>query len=163
MTSLTWGHININVTDLDRSVAFYQLLGFTIMIPGIPYVGLSQSPVGAVDADAARALDLADGTTGRACILQLADGFPKLDLTELHTNGPGRPLSNADIGIVRLCLATSDLTATWTRLSDAGVTFLSSPTSCRDGMADIAVCVDPDGTRIELIEVHIDRWRTIRA
>jgi len=26
-------------------------------------------------------------------------------------------------------------------------------------MAEIAVCIDPDGTLIELIQVHFDKWR----
>ena len=28
----------------------------------------------------------------------------------------------------------------------------------KDGMAEIAVCIDPDGTLIELIQVHFDKW-----
>ena len=36
-----WGHININVSDLDASVGFYEKLGFEVFIPGIPYLNLS--------------------------------------------------------------------------------------------------------------------------
>ena len=35
-----WGHININVADLDLSISFYEELGFEIFMPGIPYLGL---------------------------------------------------------------------------------------------------------------------------
>ena len=33
--SLSWGHININVSNLDTSIAFYEKLGFEIFITGI--------------------------------------------------------------------------------------------------------------------------------
>ena len=38
---LAWGHININVSNLERSIAFYQHLGFQVFIPAIPYLGLT--------------------------------------------------------------------------------------------------------------------------
>lgn len=38
-----WGHININVRDLDRSIAFYRKLGFEIFIPAIPYLAMDTS------------------------------------------------------------------------------------------------------------------------
>ena len=38
--SLNWGHINVNVANLERSIAFYQKLGFEVFIPAIPYIGL---------------------------------------------------------------------------------------------------------------------------
>ena len=41
-TKFGWGHININVRDLDQSIAFYEKLGFTVFLPGIPYLGLSR-------------------------------------------------------------------------------------------------------------------------
>ena len=31
--NLSWGHININVSDLDTSIAFYEKLGFSLLIP----------------------------------------------------------------------------------------------------------------------------------
>ena len=42
--SLSWGHININVSNLDQSIAFYQKLGFSVLLPGIPYLGLTATP-----------------------------------------------------------------------------------------------------------------------
>ena len=32
----SWGHININVQNLDQSIAFYRKLGFEVFIPGVP-------------------------------------------------------------------------------------------------------------------------------
>ena len=70
----SWGHVNINVSNLDRSIAFYKLLGFEVFIPAIPYIALDsgegQKPL---PDDAAAALGLKQGTKGRACIMQLGD------------------------------------------------------------------------------------------
>ena len=155
--ALRWGHVNVNVSDLARSVAFYERLGFRQAIPGIPYLGLRSDVTAPVHAASAEALELPAGARGRACILELDDGFPKLDLTELATQGAA-PLRNTDTGIVRICLGTADLARDYERLRSAGVSFLTPPVRCDRRMADIAVCRDPDGTLIELIELHLERW-----
>ena len=92
-----WGHINVNVRDLDVSVDFYRKLGFEVFIPGIPYLGLSAEQPLEVVADAAEALGIPPGTAGRACIMQLDNGFPKLDLTEFSGwSDPERIAVNVD-------------------------------------------------------------------
>ena len=117
-----WGHININVRDLDRSIAFYRKLGFEVFIPAIPYLGLDRgAEAKPLPADAATALGVRQGTRGRACILQLDDGLPKLDLTEFVDLEPREPLDNGDRGIVRICLATEDLAGEVARLRSEGV------------------------------------------
>lgn len=157
-----WGHININVRDLDRSVEFYRRLGFEIFIPGIPYLALTnQADAGLLPGDAADALGIARGARGRACIMQLDDGFPKLDLTEFVDLKADGPLTNADLGVVRICLVTEDLEGEVARLKGEGVTFVSEPKSGHGGLADMAVCQDPDGTLIELLQVYLDRWQAI--
>lgn len=157
--SLSWGHININVRDLDASIAFYQKLGFSVLLPGIPYLDLTvQADSNRIPATAALALDMPEHSEGRACIMQLNDGFPKIDLTQWSTTEQRRPLHNADLGLVRLCLASQDLEADYAMLVEQGVSFLSAPQATQDGKADIAVCSDPDGSLIELIQLHLDRW-----
>ena len=158
---LGWGHINLNVDDLERSIEFYQWLGFDVFIPGIPYLGLERDSAAELDEASANALGVKAGVTGRACIMQLDDGFPKLDLTELTGTTPREPLTTNDRGLVRLCLASADLQADHARLSALGVEFLSPPRACRDGLADIAVCADPDGTLIELIQIYPEKWAAI--
>lgn len=167
--SLVWGHININVRDLERSIEFYEKLGFEMFMPAIPYLGLSRaSEVAPIPSESARALGLAPGTRGRACIMQLGKGFPKIDLTELaidptvdadaDAHAQSEPLTSGDLGLVRLCLASSDLASDHARLAGRGVEFLSAPEHAKDGLAEIATCVDPDGTLIELIQIHLDKW-----
>ena len=160
MAKLAWGHININVTNLDASIAFYELLGFSTTMPAIPYLGLNQTEQRPLNAEAAVALDMPFETTGRACIMQLDNGFPKLDLTEWQATDEliADPLLNQDTGIVRICLASRDLSKDFAELLEAGVKFFSEPKQTQDGKADIVICQDPDGTLIELIQIYPEKW-----
>ena len=157
-----WGHVNINVRDLDRSIEFYRRLGFEIFIPGIPYLALDDtSAAKPLPDDAATALGVRRGLRGRACIMQLDDGFPKIDLTEFADSEPGGPLRNSDLGLVRICLVTEDLRRDVARLEAEGVEFLSEPKVGHGEFADVAVCKDPDGTLIELLQVYLERWQAL--
>lgn len=158
----SWGHININVSNLDQSIEFYRKFGFEIFIPAVPYLGLtSDAGHDPLSAEMSTGLGLPEGTSGRACIMQLGDGFPKLDLTEFSDLEQASPLSNGDLGIVRICLATEDLAEDVKRLRAGGVAFVSDPQKGHAGLADIAICKDPDGTLIELIQVYPDRWQAL--
>ena len=90
--------------------------------------------------------------------MQLDNGFPKIDLTEFAVKTQQKPLTNADLGLVRICLASQDLQRDYVYLSDQGVEFILEPQPCKDGMAEIATCIDPDGTLIELIQVYLEKW-----
>ena len=160
---LIWGHLNVNVRDLDRSIAFYETLGFEIFRSGIPYLGLVRTELRPLPASMAQALGVPAETRGRACILQLDDGLPKLDLIELDPPGEQQPLTSQDTGLVRLCLGSRDLDADVARLRSAGAEFLSEPQTDPQRLARVAVCVDPDGTAIELIEVDFARWARLPA
>ena len=160
---LGWGHININVSDLDAAIAFYEKLGFSLLLPGIPYLGVERSETREIPVSLRAALGISAGSTGRACIMQLDDGFPKIDLTETSKASAQSPGRNDDLGMVRLCLASQNLAEDYARLTAAGVEFLSEPTEGVGGLADIAVCKDPDGTLIELIELHLEKWGDVGA
>ena len=156
--NLSWGHININVSNLDTSIAFYKKLGFSLLIPGVPYLGIGKDSSSEIPADQSNALGVPSGTTARGCIMQLDNGFPKIDLTEYAKDSPQLAPSNDDLGIVRLCLGSQNLTQDYQHLVSVGVDFLSAPTEGVGGLADIAICRDPDGTLIELIELHLEKW-----
>ena len=157
-----WGHINLNVSDLERSIAFYAQFGFEVFMPAIPYLGLDLEPdPKPLSEPLAQALGLPEGTRGRACILQLNDGFPKLDLTTFSLPDSAAPLQTKDTGLVRICLSTSDLDGEVARLKAAGVSFLTDPQSGHAQLADIALCRDPDGTLIELLQVYLHRWQSL--
>lgn len=90
--------------------------------------------------------------------MQLDRGFPKIDLTELPALEQKSPLENADLGLVRFCLLSRNLADAYQRLKSEGVEFLSPPKPGQAGMVTLATCVDPDGTLIELLEIHPDKW-----
>jgi len=158
-TPLAWGHVNLNVSDLERSIAFYEGLGFSVFIPGIPYLGISREGEPSPIPDACTAaLGLSAGTRARGCILRLPGGFPKLDLTEYASEAAGSAASPGGAGYERICLASRDLAADYARFSKAGARFLTEPAEDPSGLAQIAICLDPDGHRIELIQIAIERW-----
>lgn len=164
MPALGWGHINVNVSDLDRSIAFYELLGFDVYRPAIPYLNLViEGPGQPMAEGGARALGLPPGCTGRGCVMQLGRVFPKLDLIEVREGTPQRPLTNGDHGVVRICLSTRDLAGVHAHLSSQGVEFLTPPQEMQDRMAKVAVCRDPDGTLIELIHTDPENWPDLPA
>ena len=156
--NLSWGHININVSDLDTSISFYEKLGFSLLIPGVPYLGIEKDTMLEIPAYQSTALNIPTGTNARACIMQLDDGFPKIDLTEYVKDSPQGAGANDDLGLVRICLASQNLAKDYALLTSAGVEFLSEPTEGVGGMAEIAICRDPDGTLIELIQMHLAKW-----
>ena len=153
-----WGHININVSNLEDSIEFYETLGFQVLIPGIPYLGMSREEMRPLAQGISTALGINTTLHGRACIMQLDDGFPKIDLTEFSGLTQNPPLTNADRGLVRICLTSKDLRADVARLKADGVEFLSDIQPGHQQLGDIAVCRDPDGTLIELLEVYLERW-----
>jgi hypothetical protein len=133
-----------------------------MFIRGVPYLGLSaEGDATAMPEASARALGLPSETRGRACIMQLGSGFPKIDLTELAEMSHEGPLTNADLGLVRLCLASTNLREDYARLTELGVAFLCAPQPGKGGLADVATCVDPDGALIELIQVYLDKWAAV--
>jgi len=154
-----WGHININVRNLERSIEFYRKLGFETLVSGVPYLALQngRQPKQLSD-DAATALGMVQGTKGRGCIMQLGKGFPKLDLIEFLDLEQAKPSNNSDLGLVRICLSSENLLRDVAHLKAEGVEFVSTPKTGHEGLAEIAVCKDPDGTLIELLQIYLDRW-----
>lgn len=154
---LAWGHVNINVRKLENSIKFYELMGFKVLIEGIPYLDLdSVYPARYLPDDAADAMGIDRGLQGRSVIMQLGNGFPKIDLIELVTDSKRSPLSNSDLGLVRFCLLTQDLHGVVAHLKTHGVPFISDIKSAHRDLAQIAICKDPDGTLIELLQPQLD-------
>jgi catechol 2,3-dioxygenase-like lactoylglutathione lyase family enzyme len=125
-------HVNVNCSDLDRSLAFYEgLLGFTRLARTTP----SEPQPGA-------AFGLAQ-VQWDAWILAGASGMAGLVLDLLEWKVPvpaGRPASLTEQGFAALGIAVPDLAAALASLEAAG------------HPADGATVTDPDGTLLELVE-----------
>jgi len=141
-------HVNINVTDIDRSTEFYGLLGFKEVDrfneKGTP--GLDRGMGFPYTETKARFLAL--GTNPRETVLDLVQWIEPEAATV--------PLELNQIGIPRLCLRVKDLDGEVERLKGHGVEFLSEP-QVIDTLARkprFVLFRDPDGIVLELVELY---------
>jgi glyoxylase I family protein len=139
-------HVNVNCTDLDRSRAFYEKVGFKV----VTELGTGGSKA------MLRGLGLPEGSKARAVLMMLEPDKPRstrLDLIEWidpHTKGAPAP-DLAHAGAVRIALWTIGIDEEYERLLAEGVEFLSEPVPMGEGMK-FCCFKDPDGTIIELID-----------
>jgi catechol 2,3-dioxygenase-like lactoylglutathione lyase family enzyme len=141
-------HVNINCSDFDRSLKFYELLGFQRAIE-VP----AQNT-----AEVAAAVGMPPYTVkGALLILKNAKMPFMLDLLEWQDpSDDAAPYPHLyHLGIARVALASDDLDSDIAALKSHGVEFLSEPATVRlEGQpATRFVCFkDPDGTILELVE-----------
>lgn len=142
-------HVNINCSDFERSRAFYEMLGFEVLME----VPERNTP------EVAAAVGL-EPYHLRAALMRLVDGRPSLviDLIQWkHPSDSSPPYRRLNhLGIARIALACSDLDADMARLKGEGVEFISEPaTVVWEGHPDSRfVCFkDPDGSVLELVEM----------
>ncbi|MBL8773335.1 MAG: VOC family protein [Phenylobacterium sp.] len=140
-------HVNLNCVDFERSLAFYQALGFTVEIP-FPEAG--HRAVG-------EGLGVGEHWV-KGALLRLGDdpNAARLDLLEWirPRNSEPSPLKLTDPGIVRIALSSSDFEADVARLRELGVTFVADVVYRKtpDGERPWFVCFqDPDGNVLELV------------
>jgi glyoxylase I family protein len=141
-------HININVKDFDRSLAFYQKLGFKVVLN----IGEGANPAND------KGLGIPN-SVGRAALLSLSDDprATRIDLIEWKqpkTEGEPYPYLY-HTGAARIALFTKNLDEEYARLKAEGVEFVSEPVILRfrNGAGSKFCCFkDPDGTFLELIE-----------
>ena len=141
-------HININVTDFERSLEFYQMLGFRVV------ADLGEGGSQALNAG----LRIPDGR-GRAALLMLGEDphATRIDLIEWKnpkTAGQAYP-HLYHVGMARLALKTKNLPQVYEDLKARGVEFFSEPQELNfpnQGQASFVCFTDPDGTILELID-----------
>jgi len=142
-------HVNVNVTNFERSIAFYKQLGFHVI-----------NDLGEVGSDKlSEGLRMPQGR-GRAVLMILGDSLraTRLDLIEWKnpkTEGQAYP-NLAHAGICRIALRTRTLQKDYEDLKSKGIEFWTEPKmfGVKDGREEGFVCFsDPDGTVIELIQV----------
>ncbi len=143
-------HVNINCSDLERSLIFYRdIVGLQTgsHTNPVPQDGAGFGMKGQVQWD--------------AHILQDARGFsgPGIDLLEWKQPGPcGRPHTEPNhLGFFRVCLLVPNIDAVYQRAVSSGVACESPPVEVPvdpdSGLiVRVFVCRDPDGTAIEFVQ-----------
>jgi catechol 2,3-dioxygenase-like lactoylglutathione lyase family enzyme len=142
-------HVNINVSDFDRSRRFYEALGFRLFWMVAP----------ANTAEVAAAVGMPPCQV-KGGLMRLENADPPLVIDLLEWQSP----SDADapyphlyhLGIARIALATRDLDADVATLTRMGVAFVGPPARVQTegGGGPRFVCFkDPDGTVLELVEM----------
>lgn len=139
-------HFNINSTNIDRSVAFYELLGFKVILDfrdGMSSAEMATAfglPVANLKGVHMRIGDELNAT--RIDLLEFIDPKPTgQTYPHLYHNG-----------IARMCLKTSNIKQDYEELKSKGVEFLSEPQLLPGTTVSIVCFKDPDGTFVELLE-----------
>ena len=117
-------HTCYRIGDIDRSVAFYERLGFQ---------EVARMPIGD------EAINVFMGLPGED---------PRLELTYNH----GVDSYELGTGYNHVALTVEDLDVTLERLAGKGIEPEKPPYRVREGGSRICFVRDPDGYRIELIE-----------
>lgn len=117
-------HTCYRIGEIDRSVAFYEALGFGEL----------------------RRFDLPDGATN--VFMGLPDDGARLELTK----NPGVDTYEIGTGYGHVAVTADDLDATLAALSKQGIEAERPPYTVSDGGPRLCFVRDPDGYRIELIE-----------
>ncbi len=117
-------HTCYRIGDIDRSVAFYERLGF----------------------QERRRMELPDGATN--VFMGLPDDGDRLELTK----NPDVDSYDLGTGYNHVALAIGDLDGALERLGEEGIEPERPPYTVGEGGPRICFVRDPDGYRIELIE-----------
>lgn len=135
-------HLNIVVSDLDRSIAFFRLLGFD------EGLGAELDP-----AFLAQLTGIA-GADGRFVTMHHPGSNVTIELLKFVTDGVADPqLGRADrIGLRHLAFAVTDIETTVAELHAAGVEFLSSIQTWEKTGKRLVYLHGPDGILLELAE-----------
>ncbi len=154
------GKISVNVSDLDRSCAFYQMLGFVTETSVIDHGGV---------AGIAAALGVNPDYAFRRLHMRHPSDGTALELTQWSnpfSDQPPFPAPINHLGIHRIAYATNDLEGDIEKLKDRGVTFVSERAPCCEGPDSphgIVVFEDPDGVFFELVDTPEDYWEQVKA
>ncbi len=135
-------HLNIVVSDLDKSIAFFRLLGFD--------EGLGAE----LDPAFLQRLTGIDGADGCFVTMRHPGSQTTIELLKFAADAGADPqLGRADrIGLRHLAFAVDDIITTVARLQAAGVTFLSPIQTWEKTGKRLVYLYGPDGILLELAE-----------
>jgi lactoylglutathione lyase len=123
---VAWLHTCYRITDIDRSVAFYEALGF----------------------EEIRRMPIRDEAVNVFMNLPNDGDEPRLELTYNHG------VDHYELGTAygHIAVSAGDLDGTLARLASQGIVPEKPPYQIREGGSRICFVRDPDNYRIELIE-----------
>jgi lactoylglutathione lyase len=120
-------HTCYRITDVDRSVAFYEALGF----------------------EERRRIPIRDEAINVFMSLPDDGAEPRLELT--YNIGRSEPYE-IGTGYGHIAITTADLDGALARLADQGIEPERPPYTIREGGNRLCFVRDPDGYRIEILE-----------
>ena len=133
------GHTSITVSDLDRAIAFYEILGFEDTGTRLH-----------LDNTFIETLQAIPGTDITAAVLNL-NGYALEVITYHAPAGYTRnPLRTSDVGGFHICLSVDSADEEYARLKAAGMEFKSEVLDYEGGIR-VVYGWDPDGNTIELL------------
>jgi catechol 2,3-dioxygenase-like lactoylglutathione lyase family enzyme len=139
-------HFNINCTNLERTLAFYEMLGFKVIYDFRE--GMKSQEM--ADAFGLPVADL------KGVHLRMGDNqeATRIDLLQFVAPPPeGHPYPALNYtGVARVCLKTKGIWQVYESLKAKGVKFLSEPKKLPGTEVTIVCFKDPDGTFLELLE-----------
>ena len=142
-------YIGVNVSDFERSLAFYRQLGYTQVNP-LPATGTLEEAQ-------AYGLDQPFRIKGADIAIDRGDGhvLRLVQWIEPYDDEPPYPPPINHIGIDRIALVVPDLDRAVAILKEQGVPFLSEIAPCCSGTGEdtsgIVHAIDPDGVFLELV------------
>lgn len=146
-------HVNINVSDLERSRRFYELFGFRV----IDSFNEKNNP----NLDHGLGLPPGTGSENHALFMMVGDArhATVLDMCEWikpRSEGDRGPRAPNELGIPRICLRVKRIDQLVAQLKAQGVRFVTEEPQCLTTLARrprFIICRDPDGIMIELVEL----------
>ena len=149
-------HMNLNCTDLDRSAAFYETIGFRTVLDFDELAARERRTF--ADIGLAPILNVPEGCEARARFMALGDDTraTRLDLIQ-WTTPPTHGRDEGDLtmpGIRRMCLRVRDAGAMHDALVGAGHAPFTEPRQIAMGgtRQRVFCCPDPDGFVVEFME-----------
>jgi catechol 2,3-dioxygenase-like lactoylglutathione lyase family enzyme len=148
-----WGiesifHFTVNCTNFERSIAFYQAIGFTVLRDNrdVIWPDYVAGNFGMTRAQ------------GRGALLAIDSGplHTRLDLIQWlepeYDPAPNKPWSERVPRII--ALRTRNVRKAYEELSAKGIEFITPPRNMdpNSGIVGVMLCRDPDGLLVEFIE-----------
>jgi glyoxylase I family protein len=163
MDNLQIFHVNINCSNLERSLEFYKLIGFKELLdfnkaPNMFATKKIDEQKPPIEPGLGPALGLPEGSRGRARLLVLGDDprATRIDLIEwVEPRAEGKPyLHLAHLGIARICFKVKDAWKAYEELKAKGIAPFTEPheTGLGGSRQIFFCCYDSDGTVLEFME-----------